>query len=115
MEAKEGSRRESLRANDPDLDDVANRLSSPPLDLVSAASGCFSTALSSSRFFQHRAVPAATSADDDNDTPPPLTIDSSDDNRKGDSDYDCDSTASPLVSLSRSPASSSAHSVVPVI
>ena len=39
----------SLRANDIDLEDVANRLSSPPLDFMSAASNCSPTALSSSR------------------------------------------------------------------
>ena len=46
-----------MRANDSDLEeDVANRLSSPPLDFVSAASGCPPTALSSSRLSQSHNV-----------------------------------------------------------
>ncbi len=84
----------SLWSNDPLLDDVANRLSSPPLDLASAVSGCSSAALSSSRLSQRRAVPAATSADDHS-----LSTRARRRQRR-DSDNDCDSTtALPLVSL----------------
>ena len=103
----------SFHANDPDLED-ASRLSSPPLDLVSATSGCsFTAALPSSRFSRRRTLPA-TSADDDNDAPP-LTIDSSDDDSDGDRNDDRDSsTTSPLASPSSSPPPCPPPGLVPL-
>ena len=85
----------SLRASIPGLADVANRLSSPPLDLMSAASGCSSTSLFSSPLSQRRAVPAAISADV-GDTLPSLTYDLDDDDSARGSYDDCDFSASPL-------------------